>query len=192
MGRLSFATIASLDGYVADVRGDFQWGRPDDDVSAAVNEHERGVTTHLYGRRMYEVMTFWETVPLEDEPSPTRDFTLQWRQLDKVVFSRTLAAPSTNRTRLVRTLDPDEVRRWKATSPGDLSVAGATLAGQMLAHGLVDEVRLYLAPVAVGGGTAALQVGAATTLELVEVHRFPSGFVFLRYHVPPSAAASEV
>jgi dihydrofolate reductase len=174
---LIYSAIASLDGYVADEHGTFEWAAPDEEVHAFLNELERPIGTYLYGRRMYETMVPWEEL---DGGSPAaRDFAAIWRAADKVVYSTTLAEVSSSRTRLERTFDPEVVRAMKAE--GDVSVGGAHLAAQALAAGLVDEIQLYLAPVVVGGGNPALPGGVRMQLELLDERRFAGGFVYLRY-----------
>ena len=182
MGKLIYSAIASLDGYVADQRGDFGWAAPDEEVHAFVNDLERPIGTYLYGRRMYDTMVYWETVPTgADQPAVGRDFAEIWRAADKVVFSRTLQAPSSARTRIERDFDPAAVRQLKETADRDLTVGGATLAGEAMAAGLVDECHLFLSPVVVGGGTRALPDGLRVGLELLDERRFRSGVVHLRY-----------
>lgn len=190
MARLIYAAIASLDGYVADAGGGFEWCAPDDEVHAAVNELVRPVGTHLYGRRMYDVLAAWETIGTgpdqsdqSEQSAPGLDFGRLWRAADKVVYSRTLTAVASARTRLEREFDPDEVRRLKATAEADLSVGGPELAALALRAGLVDELHLFLAPVVVGGGNSALPEGFRVDLELMGVRRFASGFVHLGYQV---------
>jgi dihydrofolate reductase len=178
-GRLIFSAIASLDGYVADAQGSFDWSMPDDEVHAFVNDLERPIGTYLYGRRMYEVLSAWETI---DDPAPVaRDFAQLWRAADKVVYSTTLAAPSTARTRIERAFVPAAVRAMKAAAQRDLTVGGPGLAAHAFAAGLVDEIQLFLSPIVVGGGTPALPDGVRLPLELAEERRFGNGVVFLRY-----------
>ena len=183
MAALVYSAITSLDGYVADRTGRFDWARPDEEVHAFVNEAERGVGTYLYGRRMYEVMAFWETAGQEDPgpPSPEREYADIWRAAEKVVYSRTLPDVSTTRTRMERDFDPEVVRRLKQSSEHDISVGGPTLAAHALAAGLVDEIHLFLTPVVVGGGTRSLPDDLYLDLELVEQHRFRGGVVHLGY-----------
>ncbi|HEU4976829.1 MAG TPA: dihydrofolate reductase family protein [Baekduia sp.] len=184
MARLISSSLASLDGYVADEQGRFDWCAPDEEVHAFVNDLERPIGTYLYGRRMYEVMRFWETVePGPDEAPAFGDYARIWRAADKVVFSRTLKAVDTARTRLERELRPDDLRAMKAAADRDLSIGGAELAGQALAAGLVDELHLILAPVVVGGGTRALPDGARLDLELVSERRFAGGMVHLHHRI---------
>jgi dihydrofolate reductase len=181
MPKLVYSAITSLDGYVADANGVFDWSAPDEEVHAFVNELERPVGTYLYGRRMYEVMKAWETLPLDGQPAALRDYAELWRRAEKVVYSRTLAAISTPRTRLEREFDAQAVRRLKENASSDLSVGGPGLAGEALAAGLVDELSLFLSPVVVGGGTPALPAGLRLDLELVEERRFAGGVVYVRY-----------
>jgi dihydrofolate reductase len=181
VGKLIYSAIASLDGYVNDADGRFDWAAPDAEVHAFVNDLERPVGTYLYGRRMYETMAVWETM---DEPEPEmRDFAELWRAADKVVYSRTLDSVSTPRTRLERELEPDAVRALLASAPRDVSVGGPTLAAAALAARLVDVIQLYLNPVVVGGGTPALPDGVSLDLELLDQRRFGNGVVFLGYRV---------
>lgn len=181
--RLIYSTIASLDGYVADADGNFDWAAPDAEVHAFVNELERPVGTYLYGRRMYETMTYWADPKLLDDEPVVGDFARIWQAADKVVYSTTLEASSTPRTRIERRLDPEAVSRLKADSTRDLTVGGAELAGHALRAGLVDELQLLAVPVLVGGGTRALPDGVRFDLELLEERRFANGTVFLRYRV---------
>jgi dihydrofolate reductase len=181
VARLTYTAIASLDGYVEDEQGRFDWAAPDEEVHAFVNDLERAAGTYLYGRRLYETMAAWETMPLEGEPPSVRDFAELWRAAEKVVYSATLASVSTKRTRLERRFDPEAVRGLKASARGDLTVGGAALGAAALAAGLVDELRLLLVPVVVGGGKRALPDGLRLRLELLEERSFRSGAVYLRY-----------
>jgi dihydrofolate reductase len=181
MSKLIYSAIASLDGYVADERGSFDWAEPDEEVHGFVNDLERPVGTYLYGRRMYEVMAAWETLDTADQPRVVRDFAAIWQAAEKIVYSSTLAAASTARTRIEREFEPDAIRELKAAAERDVSVGGAGLAAQALAAGLVDELHLFLAPVVVGGGTRALPDGVRLTLELLDERRFGNGMVHLRY-----------
>ena len=190
MGRLIYITIASLDGFVEDAEGSFQWGTPDAEVFAFTNELLRSVGTNLYGRRMYEVMLFWETEPKGDDATNVeKEFAKAWRAADKIVFSRTLNSPSSANTRLEREFTPDIVRGLKQTSERDLTVSGAELAGQALKAGLVDELQLLVVPKLVGGGKPWLPKGVRVDLDLLETRRFASGFVFLRYRPKPVAGS---
>lgn len=184
MAKLVYAAIASLDGYVADADGKFDWSTPDEEVHAFVNELERPIGTYLYGRRIYEVMVAWEQA--EDfigDSAAMRDFAAIWLAAEKVVYSRTLTEASSARTRIEPEFDPEAVRGLKASASADLSVGGPELAGQALAAGLVDEVHLLLAPVVVGGGNRALPDGVRADLELLGERRFTNGVVYLRYGV---------
>src|SRR3954454_23917256 len=154
MGRLSYSAIASLDGYVADEHGRWDWSFPDRDVHAFVNDLTRPAGTHLYGRRMYEVLVAWETM---DDPDPLmRDFAQIWRGAEKIVYSTTLQEVSSARTRIERAFDPEAVRELKRAAGADLAIGGPDLAARAFAAGLVDEVQLFLSPVIVGGGKRAL------------------------------------
>ena len=181
MADLIYAALASLDGYIEDEDGKFDWAKPDEDVHTFVNELERGVGTYLYGRRLYETLAVWETVPLDEQPGYIRDYAELWRDSDKIVYSRTLDAPSTSRTRIERDFDADAVRRLKDEAERDLAVGGAELAAEAFRAGLVDELHLLLAPVLVGGGKRALPDDMRLPLELVGERRFDSGFVHLHY-----------
>ena len=184
MAQLIYSAIASLDGYTADVNGDFDWAAPDEEVHAFVNDEERSVGTYLYGRRLYQTMIYWETAATgDDQPAVVRDYAGIWRAADKVVYSSTLDAVSSARTRLEREFDPDAVRRLKNTAERDVTVGGPGLAAHALAAGLVDEYRLYLNPVVVGGGTPALPAGLHAELRLLHERRFGNGVVYLRYQV---------
>jgi dihydrofolate reductase len=184
VARLIYAAITSLDGYIADADGNFDWAAPDAEVHGFVNELERPVGTYLYGRRMYEVMVFWETAhTLSDEPSVSRDYAELWRATDKIVYSRTLTEVSSARTSIEREFDPEAIRRLKATAARDITVAGPHLAAQAFRAGLVDECHLVLVPVIVGGGTSALPDGARVDLELLDERRFDSGMVHLHYRI---------
>jgi dihydrofolate reductase len=181
MARLIYSALMSLDGYIADEDGSFDWAEPDGEVHAFVNDLERPVGTYLYGRRKYEVMVYWETLPIADEAPHIRDFAEIWRAADKVLYSRTLEAPSSERTRIERDFDPEAVRQLKASADRDLTVAGPELAAQAIRAGLVDEWHLFLAPVVVGGGKAALPKDVRVPLELLDERRFGNGTVYLRY-----------
>ncbi|HLH28708.1 MAG TPA: dihydrofolate reductase family protein [Acidimicrobiales bacterium] len=180
-----YATNVSLDGYIEDAHGAFDWAPPDDDVFAAATALVRSVGTFLYGRRLYEVMAVWETDPaLAGQSDLAADFATAWRQADKVVYSTTLAAASTERTRIERSFDPDAVRGLKAEATTDVTVGGADLAAQAFEAGLVDECRLFVWPVILGGGRPALPAGLRTDLELLDENRFGNGVVHLRYRLP--------
>jgi dihydrofolate reductase len=184
MATLRYGAIASVDGYVADADGRFDWAAPDDDLHAFVNDLERPVGTYLYGRRMYDVMAVWESFGTDpSEPDVVRDYGELWRAADKVVYSRTLGEVRTARTRLEREFDPEALRVLKAESERPLSVGGPTLAAEALRAGLVDEVHLSLVPAIVGGGTRALPEGVRLDLELLDERRFRGGAVHLHYRV---------
>ncbi|HET8639454.1 MAG TPA: dihydrofolate reductase family protein [Solirubrobacterales bacterium] len=185
MGKLLYSMLCSLDGYVEDAEGNFDWAAPDEEVHSFVNELERPVGTHLYGRRMYETMTFWEVGggADTDQPSPESEFAEIWRGADKVVYSRTLSDVSTARTRLERDFDAEALRTLKRTTDSDLSIGGPGIASQALAAGLVDELHLFIVPVAVGGGKPVLPLGLRLALELTDHRGFGNGTLYLRYRV---------
>jgi dihydrofolate reductase len=185
MGRLVYSTQVSLDGFITDRSGSFDFTEPDEEVHAFVNDSLRPIGTHLYGRRLYDVMVFWETVPDDSSAPPVmRDFGRLWRGVDKVVYSRTLDRVASGRTTLEREFDPDAVRRLKESSGTDLLVGGAELGSVALRAGLVDEVRLFVFPVLVGGGRSAFGDDVLARLSLRDERRFSaSGVVHLRYDV---------
>jgi dihydrofolate reductase len=174
---LIYAAITSLDGYVADEEGRFDWSEPDEEVHAFVNDLMRPVGTHLYGRRMYETLVPWETI---DDPAPVmRDYAQLWRAAEKIVYSRTLEAPSSARTRIEREFDPEAVRGMKAD--GHVLIGGPELAAQAIRAGLVDEYHQFVSPIVVGGGKPALPDGVRVELELAGERRFGNGVVHLHY-----------
>jgi dihydrofolate reductase len=182
VAKLIYSAMTSLDGYVADADGKFDWSAPDPEVHAFVNDLERPVGTYLYGRQMYEVMVAWETPETFADPSPvTQDFARIWQAADKVVYSRTLETVSSARTRIEREFDPEAIRSMKASAERDITVGGPELAAQALKAGLVDECQLFLTPIVVGGGTPSLPDNLRLELELLEERRFGNGVVFLRY-----------
>jgi dihydrofolate reductase len=182
VAKLIYMAIASLDGYVADEDGNFDWAAPGEEVHAFVNDLERPIGTHLYGRRLYEVMIGWETMhTLPDQTPVMLDFAAIWQAAEKVVYSRTLETVSTARTRIEREFDPEAIRQMKAAADRDISIGGATLAGEAIRAGLVDELHLLVNPIVVGGGTPSLPDGVRWTLELLDERRFANGVVYLRY-----------
>src|SRR6188508_3167691 len=183
MAKLIYAALTSLDGYVEDEDGRFDWAAPDEEVHAFVNELERPIGTYLYGRRMYETMVFWETASEHraDEPAVFWDYAEIWRAAEKIVYSRTLQTPSSARTRIEREFDRDAVRQLKLSSTADIAVAGGDLAGQAIGAGLVDECHLFVCPIVVGGGKRALPNNVRAQLELLDEHRFATGVVHLHY-----------
>ena len=183
MAKLIYSAITSLDGYVADRAGNFEWAAPDEEVHAFVNELERPIGTYFYGRGMYETMAVWQTLDVTGEPPAMRDYAELWRRTEKVVFSTTLDAISTPRTRLERSFDREAVRELKARAALDISVGGPHLAAEAIRAGLVDEYHLFLTPVVVGGGTRALPDDAFVDLELVRERRFGGGVVHLHYRL---------
>ena len=182
MARLIYSVIESLDGYIADENGNFDWAAPDDEVHAFVNDLERQIGTHLFGRRMYEVMVYWETAHmLAGQSAVELDYAGLWQAADKIVYSRTLEAASSARTRIERDFDPSAIREMKASAQRDVSVGGPDLAAQAIKAGLVDELHLFVTPVVVGGGKQALPNNFRLNLELLDERRFGSGVVHLHY-----------
>jgi dihydrofolate reductase len=182
VGKLVYSALTSLDGYVADEDGTWDWAVPDDEVHAFVNDLQRRVGIHLYGRRIYEVLRVWETMHTVPDQSPViYEFAETWQAAEKVVYSRTLEAVSTARTRLEREFDPDAVRRMKEAADTDLVIGGPELAGRAFAAGLVDDVQLFLAPAIVGGGTRSLPEHLRLDLELVDERRFSNGMVYVHH-----------
>jgi dihydrofolate reductase len=183
MAKLIYSAITSVDGYVADKDGNFDWAAPDEEVHAYVNDLERQVGTYLYGRRMYEVMVYWETAA--DQSPVEQDYTRIWQAADKVVYSKTLRTPSSERTVIERDFNPAAVRRLVDAAQRDVSVSGPGLAGQAIEAGLVDECHLFVNPVVVGGGKPSLPSNIRLDLELLDEHRFRNGVVHLHYRVRP-------
>ncbi|MHA3838037.1 dihydrofolate reductase family protein [Terrabacter sp. AAH1] len=182
MARLLYTTIASLDGYVADSSGGFEWAAPDAEVHAFVNDLERDVGTYLCGRRLYEVMAYWETAPTDGD-DVEHDYARIWQAAAKVVYSRTLVEVRSARTTLEREFDAAAVARFVAGSDRDVSIGGPTLAVHALRAGIVDEVALLRVPVVVGGGTASLPDGIRLDLDLLDCRRFAGGTTYARYAV---------
>jgi dihydrofolate reductase len=184
MAKLIYSAITSLDGYVEDAEGNFDWGRPDDELFAFINALERPIGTYLYGRRMYETMVSWETVATgADQAAVVRDFAAIWRGAEKVVYSKTLERASSAKTRIERELDPRAVRQMKEAAGSDITIGGAELAGEAIRAGLVDECHLFLVPVLVGAGKRSLPGGVRAQLHLLDERRFAGGVVHLRYRI---------
>jgi len=184
MADLIYSAITSLDGYVADEEGNFDWAAPDEQVHALVNDLERPIGTYLYGRRMYEVMRYWETaLTVADQTPSVRDYAELWQTADKIVYSTTLEEASTAKTRIERDFDPEAVRELKISAHRDLSVGGPGLAARAIEAGLVDELRWFVTPVVVGGGTRWLPDRVRLVLELADESRLDNGVVFLRYRI---------
>jgi dihydrofolate reductase len=184
MGRLVYAGIGSLDGYIADVNGAFDWSMPDEEVHAHINERDRNVVAELYGRRLYEVMKVWETYGTgQDATKVERQYGEIWRNRDKIVYSTTLESVETGRTRLEKHFDPDAVRRFVDGADGDVNIGGPELAAHALRAGIVDVVEYYANPLILGGGKHWLPQGVRLPLRLVAERRFGNGVVFLTYEV---------
>jgi dihydrofolate reductase len=181
VSSLIYSAITSLDGYVADKNGNFDWAEPDEEVHTFVNDLYRPVGTFLYGRRMYEVLVAWETMDTADQPAFIQDFAEIWRAADKVVYSGSLPGVSSARTRIERSFDAGAVRQMKAQAVRDLSIGGPTLAAEAMRAGLVDELQLFMTPIVVGGGTPSLPDDVRLPLELLDERRFENGTAYLRY-----------
>jgi dihydrofolate reductase len=182
MAKLIYSAITSLDGYVADEEGNFDWAAPDEELHTFVNDLERPVGTYLYGRRMYEVMVAWETEPdVAAQPPAVQDYAEIWRAADKIVYSRTLETVSSARTQIERDFDPEAVRQMKASAGRDVSVGGPDLAAEAIRAGLVDELHLFVTPIVVGGGKRCLPDNVRLELELLDDRRFGNGVVHLHY-----------
>jgi dihydrofolate reductase len=183
MSRLLFAALASLDGYMADADGRFDWAVPDAEEHQFINDLQRDIGLHLYGRRMYEVLVVWETMELDGEPDVIADYARIWRAADKIVYSTSLTEVSSQHTRLERAFDPEAVRRLKAGDGPDVLIGGPTLAAEAFRASLVDEVHLFVAPVIVGGGLRALPADVRLELELTATRRFGNGVVYHGYRL---------
>jgi dihydrofolate reductase len=184
VAKLIYSAIASLDGYVADDKGNFAWSAPDEEVHSFVNELERPIGTYLYGRRLYEVMAYWETADaMTGVPPFVHEFAEIWQAADKIVYSKTLETVSSARTRIERDFEPEVVRQLKASAESDITVGGPDLAGQAIRAGLVDELQLFVTPIFVGGGKPSLPKGVRVTLELLDERRFGNGVVYLQYRL---------
>ena len=189
MAKLIYSAITSLDGFIEDEEGDFEWGAPDEEVHSFVNDMERPVGTYLYGRRMYETMVYWETAhTVADQPPCARDFTELWQAADKIVYSKSLVTVSSAKTRIEREFDPRAILEMKAARERDITVGGPDLAGQAFKAGLVDECQLFVTPVVVGGGKPSLPHNVRLELKLLSERRFRSGVVFLRYRTALAGA----
>ena len=185
MAKLIYISNVSLDGFIEDEHGSFDWTPPSNEVFAFITDLVRPIGTHLYGRRLYETMAVWETDPaLAAQSEPMADFARVWQAADKIVYSTTLNAVSTTKSRLERRFDPDSIRRTKADASRDLMVGGPNLAAHAFRAGLVDECQLFIYPVIVGGGKPSLPSGLRAKLELLDQRRFDSGVVYVRHRIP--------
>jgi len=189
MANLIYSAISSLDGFIEDAHGGFDWAAPDEQVHRFVNDLERAAGTYLLGRRMYETMMVWETDPNLAADSPiTRDFAEIWQAANKIVYSTTLQTVSTRKTQLERNFDPEAIRRLKESAREDITIGGPELAAHAFRAGVIDECQLFLTPVIVGGGKPSLPDNVRLGLELLDERRFDNGTVFLRYRVRQGSA----
>ena len=183
MAKLAYGINMTLDGYMEDREGNFDWSEPDEEVHSFINDVYRATGTFLFGRRMYETMAVWDTDPeLATANEYMADFARIYQAADKIVYSTTLDAPWTERTRLERGFDADAVRELKSSSSRDLAIGGPTIAADAFRAGLVDELNLFVGPAAVGGGKPALP-DFRLNLSLTDEKRFTNGTVFLHYRV---------
>ena len=190
VAKLIYSAITSLDGYIEDREGDFDWGAPDEEVFSFVNDIERSIGTYLYGRRMYETMVYWETAQTLTDQSPCeRDFSDLWQAAEKIVYSKSLETLSSANTRLEREFQPSTIREMKAARQPDITVGGPDLAAQAFGAGLVDECQLFVTPIILGGGKRSLPSNVRLELELLSEHRFDSGVVFLHYRTSLAGTA---
>jgi dihydrofolate reductase len=184
MAKLIYSAITSLDGYVADKDGNFDWAAPDEEVHSFVNDLERPIGTYLYGRRMYEVMAVWDDPDtVTNQPRVMQDYAEIWKRADKIVYSRTLEKVSSARTSIERDFDDGTIRKLKTSADRDMSVGGPGLAARAIRAGLVDELHLFVGPVALGGGNPALPEDLRLKLELLDERRFRRGVVHLHYRI---------
>ena len=184
MAHLIYSAISSLDGYIEDRDGNFDWAMPDEEVHTFINNIERSVGTYLLGRRMYEIMMVWETDPNLAAESPLmQDFAQIWQAANKIVYSRTLATPSTRYTKIARTFNPEAIEELKKTVQHEIAIGGAELAAHAFRAGLIDECHLFLIPIIVGSGKPSLPDNVRSELELLEERRFGNGTVYLRYRI---------
>ena len=190
MAHLIYSAISSLDGYIEDPEGKFDWAMPDEEVHRFINNLERAAGTYLYGRRMYETMRVWETDPTLAAQSPLlRDYAEVWQAADKIVYSKTLAAVSTRKTRIERNFDPEAIRQLKEAAEQDILIGGPGVAAHAFRSALIDECQLFLTPVVVGGGKPSLPNNVRLDLELLEERRFGNGMVYLHYRVKQRGAS---
>ncbi|WP_379127250.1 dihydrofolate reductase family protein [Paenibacillus sp. sgz500958] len=184
MSKLIYATNVSLDGYTEDEQGNLGWGISDDETYAFWSDFQRTIGTYLYGRRMYEMMVYWETANAGgDQPEVKQEFAQIWRAAEKIVYSRTLQAVSSAKTKIEREFDSDAIRRLKESSGADITIGGPELAGQAMSAGLIDECHLLVNPIILGGGKRAFPDNLSMRLELLGERRFRSGVVHLHYRV---------
>jgi dihydrofolate reductase len=189
MAHLIYSAISSLDGYIEDRDGNFDWAMPDEEVHRFINNLERTAGTYLYGRRMYETMMVWETDPNLAADSPlTQDFAQIWQAADKIVYSRTLASVSTRKTQIEPNFNPEAIRKLKEAVEHDIVIGGPQLAAHAFRSGLIDECHLFLTPIIVGGGKPSLPDNVRLELELVAERRFSNGTVYLRYQATQGRA----
>lgn len=187
MSKLIYIANTSLDGYIEDEAGSFDWGNPQQ-VHEFITQLVRPLRTHIYGRRLYETMAYWDAQSIEGYPAEHRNFARIWQQAEKIVFSRTLTGVTGRKTRLEREFDPQIIQNLKRQSEHDIIIGGAQLAGLAIEADLVDECHLFLHPVILTGGKPAFRPGLRRDLNLVETGRFDTGVVHLHYHLRGGAS----
>jgi dihydrofolate reductase len=184
MGKLIYSTLTSLDGYIADDVGNFDWAEPQEDVHRYINILEDKTSLVLYGRKMYEILSVWEHIPdLENQPEYIKEYERAWKKQRKIVFSLKLNAVTTSNTELRKSFDRDEIVRMKRDESGDIGIGGANLASQALDLGLIDEIMIFIYPIVIGKGIKWLSTIKPVQLETKDIKEFKNGVVMIHYSV---------
>ncbi len=187
MARLIYSALASLDGYIEDQNGNFDWAMPDEEVHAFINNLERTAGTYLLGRKMYETLMVWETDPSLAADSPLmQDYAQIWQAAEKIVYSKTLTTVPTRKTTLEQNFDPARIKALKKTAQQNIVIGGPNLAAHAFSEGLIDEFHLFLMPIVLGGGKPCLPDNLRLGLELLAERRFQNGTVYLHYQIKQS------
>ena len=188
MGKLIYLITTSLDGYVADKNGDFEWAVPSEEVHAFVNDTVRNVGTSLLGRNMYEIMKVWDTIPTEgtggpmDGPSEAmNDYAKIWRAAKKIVYSTSLSDVTIANATIERSFDPSTIQKLVAESDKDFDIGGPHLAAEAIRADIVDEYHQIIVPQLIGSGNYWLPKDVESKLKLVDLRKFENGFVHLQY-----------
>ncbi len=188
MGKLIYLITTSLDGFVADQDGNFDWAVPSEEVHAFVNDIVRNVGTSLLGRKMYDIMKVWDTIPTEgtneamDGPSEAmNDYAKIWRAAKKIVYSTSLSDVAIANATIARSFDPNAIRKLVAESDKDFDIGGPHLAAEAIRAGIVDEYHQFIVPIIIGSGNDWLPKDVKSELKLVDVRKFENGFVHLQY-----------
>jgi dihydrofolate reductase len=182
MGKIIYLITTSLDGYVADENGDFEWAMPSEEVHAFVNDTVRNVYTSLIGRKMYEIMKVWDTIPTDGDSEAMNDYAKMWRDTKKIVYSTSLTDVAIANATLERSFDPNTIQELVAKSDKDFDIGGPNIAAQAIKAGIVDEYHQIIVPIIIGGGNYWLPKDAKSKLELVDMRKFENGFVHLQYN----------